>query len=93
MQPSKDRTLALVLEIVGGLFGLPGIGWLYGGQIVAGMLILGVMIGIDAAGLVSAIFTAGLSCLCSVPFALVVAGVSSYMLYNHTKQHPETFGV
>ena len=91
-RPSKDRTLALVLEIVGGLLGLPGIGWLYSGQIVPGLIILGTMLGINVVGLVIAVFTGGLSCCCSVPLNLAVAGVSTYLLHNHTKQNPETFG-
>lgn len=89
----KERSLALILEIGGGLFGLPGIGWLYAGQVTNGAVLLGVMIFINIIGLFVAFATLGGSCLCSIPFNLVVMGVSSYLLYNHTKQHPETFGL
>lgn len=91
-RPSKDRTLALVLEIVGGVFGLPGIGWLYSGQIVPGLIILGAMLAVNLVGLVIAVFTVGISLCCSVPLNLAVAGVSTYRLHNHTRQNPETFG-
>ncbi len=91
--PAKDRTIALVLEVLGGLVGLPGIGWLYGGQTTIGLILLGSMIVVDIVAVVVGLFTVFISCICSVPFTWLVAGVSAYFLYTHTKQHPETFGV
>jgi len=90
--PHKERSLALILEIVGGLFGLPGIGWIYAGQTNAGIILLVVMIIINALGLFGALITFFGTCLCSIPLNLVVMGVSSYLLYTHTKQHSEVFG-
>ncbi len=92
MPGRKERSLALVLEILGGILGLPGIGWIYAGQMTTGVVLLVVMIAINLIGIFIAFFTLFVSCVCSVPLNLIVAGISSYLLYNHTKQHPEVFG-
>jgi len=36
----KDPLLALMLEVLGGFFGILGIGWMYAGQIPLGAVIL-----------------------------------------------------
>lgn len=84
--------MALILEVVGGAVGLPGLGWLYSGQTGRGLVLLGVMLALDAVGLVVALSTVLISCVCSIPLTWVVMGVSAYLLNNHARQHPETFG-
>jgi TM2 domain-containing membrane protein YozV len=39
--PPKDPGLAAVLELVGTLFAIPGIGWMYAGQFTTGITIFG----------------------------------------------------
>ena len=36
-RPSKDRTIAIILEILPGLFGFLGFGWIYGGNAGTGI--------------------------------------------------------
>jgi hypothetical protein len=88
----KERSIAFILEIVGGIFGLPGIGWLYAGEVTPGAILLGVMLVVNLIGVFVAFFTFFVSCFCSVPLNLVVMAVSALMLRNHMQQHPETFG-
>jgi hypothetical protein len=91
--PAKDRTIALVIEVIGGLFGLLGIGWLYAGNTTAGILWLaGMLIGTCLAVTLD-IITAGFFVCVHIPLWLAAIGVSAYLLYNYTRQHPETFGV
>ncbi len=87
----KDRTLALVLEILPALFGVFGIGRLYSGDTTTGVIWL--IGGLVWAGIqvLIAVFTAGIGCFCTIPINLVAVGLAGYLLNNFIKQHPETF--
>ena len=90
--PAKDRTIALAAEIIGGVFGLLGIGWLYAGNTTAGILWLaGMLVGTCLAVTID-IFTAGLFLCVHIPLWMAAVGLSAYLLYNYTKQHSEMFG-
>jgi hypothetical protein len=89
-QPAKDRTRAIFFEVVSGLFSLPGIGWMYAGNTTVGVVLLVVFL--LAQCLMFALdFTLVFICV-HVPVWMLTIIVSSVMLYNYTKQHPETFG-
>jgi len=88
----KDRGVALVLEILLGLFGLPGIGWIYGGKTGAGILLLLCTLVWDIIAIMIDIASGGFACLITVPVNLVVVAVSAALLSGYTKQHPELFG-
>ncbi len=89
---AKDRTIALVLEVLPGIFGFPGIGWLYSGNIAVGLgLLLGVLVW-NVIGIVIAIPTIGISLCCTVPITWVVVGVSTYFLNEYTKKNAGMFG-
>jgi hypothetical protein len=88
----KELSLALVLEILPALVGVFGIGWIYSGNVTAGVALLIGMLVWEGLGLIVAMFTLGAGCLCLIPINLVVIAVSSFLLYNYTKQHPERFG-
>lgn len=91
-RPQKDRGIALVLEILPGLFGLLGFGWIYSGNTAAGVLwLIGVLVW-DFIALVIVALTSGLACCCTVPVNLTLIAVSSFLLNAYTKQHPELFG-
>jgi hypothetical protein len=91
-QRLKNRQSAVLLEIIPGLFGLYGFGWMYSGKMGVGIaLLIGGMIGwcisIGAASL-----TATVSCCFTVPVNLVITAISSFLLYKYAKQHTEIFG-
>jgi hypothetical protein len=90
-RPLKDRSLALILEILPGLFGLLGFGWIYSGNTNAGVLwLLGVLVW-DIMAIVIMVLTAGFGCICTVPVNLVLVAISASSLNNYTKQRPELF--
>jgi hypothetical protein len=82
----RDMSTALLLEILLGLIGLPGIGWLYSGNTLVGVLLLSGFLVWDLINISIAIATVGLGCLCTVPINLVVVAVSAVLLQNYVKQ-------
>ena len=89
---AKDRTLALVLEALPGVFGFLGIGWLYSGNTNVGLAwLLGVLVW-NMIGLVAAFFTVGISFCCTVPITWALVGVSTYLLNDYTKKNAGMFG-
>ncbi|MBI3241083.1 MAG: hypothetical protein HYZ49_02170 [Chloroflexi bacterium] len=89
---AKDRTIALVLEVLPGVFGFLGIGWMYSGNIAVGLAwLLGVLVW-NVIGLVAAFFTVGFSFCCTVPLTWALVGVSTYFLNEYTKQNAGMFG-
>jgi len=92
-RPLKDRSIALILEIIPGLFGLLGIGWIYSGNTTTGVIwLIGFLIWTAMATVVS-LLTAGLGIICWLPISIILIAVSAISLNNYTKQHPEIFGV
>ena len=91
-RPPKAKSTALILELLPGLFGLYGIGWIYANKVGLGV---GLLIG----GLVWAviaitidILTGGLGLLCSLPVNIAAVTISSISINNYTKKHPAIFG-
>lgn len=82
---AKSKSTAMILEIVGGLFGFLGIGWLYACQTQTGLLI---MFGNIIAQIVIALFTLFVGVLCTLPIAI---GLSAYMLNEHIKKSPDAW--
>ncbi len=88
----KDRSTALILEILPGLFGLLGFGWLYAGHTNRGLAwLIGVLVW-DVVAVVLALVTVGFGLLCTVPVNLALIAISASRLNLYTKQHPELFG-
>ena len=92
-RPPKDLSIAMVLEILPGLFGLYGFGWIYSGNSSVGILLLvgGLVWGVIA--VVTLILTAGFACFCTIPINILAVTFSSMSLNNYMKEHPELFGV
>ncbi len=91
-RPLKDRSIALILEILPGLFGFYGIGRIYSGDTQTGILWLaGGLAWAFIAGLVS-VFTGGIACFCTIPLNLAAVATATYLLNQYTKNHPEIFG-
>ena len=89
--PKKDRSLAIVLEVVPGLFGLLGIGWIYSGFTSAGIAWLVGFLIWNIIALVICIFTVGVGCLCTLPVNLVVLVASVMALNSQIQNHSEQF--
>jgi hypothetical protein len=86
VQQSDNSGLAIVLEVLGGLFGLFGIGWLIAGETTTGLLMLiGGFVWIGVAVVLS-ILTFGLFGFCLVPINLGAMITSAVMLNNKFKQ-------
>lgn len=93
MRPLKDKSIAMILEILPGLFGLYGFGWIYSGNSSTGiMLLVGGLIW-DFIAILSGVLTAGFACFCTIPVNILVITFSSMRLNTYIKEHPELFGV
>ena len=98
--PPKDPAAALILEVIPGLLGFLGIGWLYAGDTTRGLLILigyWVFLVIEfVIGTTFSVLTLGLGACIALPLGVLVnlsiIGLSAYQLNNrlkHTYQvHP-----
>jgi hypothetical protein len=89
----KDRLLAIVLEVLPGLFGLLGIGWLYAGSTTAGVILLLGFLAWNFFAIILDVFTLGIFLCLHLPVNLVALILSPVLLYNYTKKHPELFGL
>ena len=86
VQQQDNSTLAIVLEVVIGLFGLYGIGWLVAGFKDTGVKILvgGLIWWLVA--IVISVFTLGIGLLCIWPIDLVIMIVSVVNLSKRLKE-------
>ena len=77
----KSKSTALILEIVAGLFGFLGIGWIYAGQTQKGVIFL------VANFVVQGLFfvTTVVGPLCTIPIGVAI---SAYLLNEHIKKTP-----
>jgi TM2 domain-containing membrane protein YozV len=92
VRPPRDRNLALVLEILPGLFGILGIGWIYSGKTGTGLAwLIGYLVWVGIA-IVAAVLSGALACFCTVPVNLLCVGISAYSLNNYMKSNPQLFG-
>jgi hypothetical protein len=83
--PVRNNGLALVLEVVPGLFGFFGIGWLVGGFTSTGLfLLIGGIIWLVVGSFLS-ILTLGAGFFCMAVINLIVVIVSTLMLNNRLK--------
>lgn len=91
-RPTKDRTAALLIELIPAFFGFYGFGWMYSGNVAIGLLwLIGVFIWLCIAGAAAAL-TSGIALVCICPINLILFGATAFSLYGYTKSHPETFG-
>jgi hypothetical protein len=88
----KDRSIALILEILPGLFGFLGIGWIYSGNTSNGLLwLIGFLLWTIIATVIS-VLTGGIGVICWLPISIGAIVLSAVNLNSYTKQHPEIFG-
>jgi hypothetical protein len=89
--PIKDRSLGLILEILPGLFGIFGIGWIYTGETNTGVLILIGGLAMMGIFVVADVLSAGICCFGTIPLQLLALAISTVKLNDLMKQHPERF--
>ncbi len=80
----RDPFVALVLEVVGGFFGFLGIGWIYAGRPVTGiLLLLGYWLLDWVVGITLSVVTlVGLWCFVWPAQNLIFGAVSGYLAYR-----------
>jgi hypothetical protein len=92
-KPPKDRSIALILEILVGLFGFLGFGWIYAGETNRGVITLaGFFAWHILIVLPLALITASAGLCLTIPIDIIIIGFSSFSLNNYLQQHPERFG-
>jgi hypothetical protein len=91
IQPRKDRSIALILEILPGLFGLLGFGWIYAGNVNSGIIWLICFLLYTIFASIIAVFTLGISLCLSLPLSIALIVISAVNLNNYTKQHSDLF--
>ena len=84
-RPQKDPTIALILEILPGLFGLLGIGWLYSGNKKVGIPVLIGMLIWDFIAIVVLALSVGIGIFCLGPINLTLIAISAYLLNRDIK--------
>ncbi len=78
----SNQTLAVIVELVGGYFGLLGVGWMIAGDVLRGLLILigyGILLAIFAF-LISISF--GFLGFIIVPFYIIIPIISAFKVYQ-----------
>ena len=88
-----DKNIAFILELVGGLFGFLGIGYMFSGQITKGVIRLIVWLAILVVGWTMAtILSYFIIGLCMMPFlALAQVGVPIWSAFQVKKELEESF--
>lgn len=89
--PLKSRTTAMLLEILIGMFGLLGIGWMYAGQAAAGVGWLAGYLAWNFVAIIFDIFTIGIFTCIHVPISILLLVLSAVNLSNHMKRNPAVF--
>ena len=85
----RDPMVALLLELICGFFGFLGIGWIYAGRPVGGIILLVSYWLLDwIVGLTLAIATLGAWCCVWPAQNLLFGALSGYLVYRWLEQHP-----
>jgi hypothetical protein len=87
----KDKSVAIILEILPAFFGILGIGWIYGGNTNGG---IGWLIGFlvwNGIALFLDVVTLGIFLCVHIPVNIGLIALSTIMLNNYIKQNPEVF--
>jgi hypothetical protein len=84
--------MAILLEFLPGLFGFLGFGWIYAGNVAAGIFwLFGYLLWFVGAA-IGSVITGGFGCFLSVPITIVLLVISITSLNAYTRAHPELFG-
>lgn len=92
VRPPKDRSIAIILELLPGFFAFLGIGWIYAGQTTTGVIVLVADLVCNVIFAIIGAATLGIAFCLTVPLQLAAIAVSTYLLYQYTKKRPDLFG-
>lgn len=92
VRPLKDRSMAQILEILPGLFGFLGFGWIYAGDVNTGIMFLVGYLVVAFAFVIFDVVSGGICCFFTLPLQILIIAVSVSRLNQHIKAHPELFG-
>lgn len=84
--PRSNSGVAIVLEVIAGLFGFFGIGWLISGYTTTGLLLLVGGIIWDVVGGLLSVTTLGFGFLCMGVVNIIVVVVSAIALNNRVNR-------
>lgn len=91
-RPPKDRSNAMLLEILPGIFGFLGFGWIYSGNTNTGIAwLIGYLVWNFIATIIILV-TSGCGCFLTLPVNVVLIILSTSSLKTYIKKHPELFG-
>lgn len=85
---TRDPNTAFVLELLLGLFGFLGIGWVYAGKTTLGIVMLVSWWLIVGVGLGGSVLTGFIGCCLWLPVHFVVPLVSAMLIRNEIEQNP-----
>ena len=85
---SPDPNTAFLLEFVLGLFGFLGIGWVYSGRTLLGLVMLVGWWLVVASGLGGSLLSGGLACCLWLPVHFVAPFVSAMLLKGEIEKNP-----
>ena len=91
-KPPKDRSIAIILELLPGFFALLGIGWIYAGETTTGIIVLVADFVCNIIFAIIGAATIGISFCLTIPLQLAAIALSTYLLHQHTKKRPDIFG-
>jgi hypothetical protein len=83
-----DPNTAFVLELVLGLFGFLGIGWVYAGRIPLGLTMMAGWWLVVVSGLGGSVFTGFLGCCFWLPIHFVAPFISALLIKNELEKTP-----
>jgi TM2 domain-containing membrane protein YozV len=92
VRPLKDRSIALILEILPALLGFLGFGWIYAGEVNTGVTFLVGYLVVVFVFAIFDVFSSGICCFLTLPLQIVIVVISVSRLNKHIKAHPELFG-
>ena len=92
-RPLRDRTIALILELLPGFFGFLGFGWIYAGNFGVGLVILSsYLVGATLLVLLD-ILSGGFCCFVTVPIQVGAVALSAVQLNAYIKTRGDLFGL
>ena len=83
-----DPNTAFLLEFVLGLFGFLGVGWVYGGRTLQGLVMLAGWWLVVASGLGGSVLSGGMGCCLWLPVHFIAPFVSAIVLKNELEKSP-----
>ena len=85
-KPAKDPNIALLIELVGTLFGFMGLGWIYAGDTTHGIIALVLWLIVVIVSAVISILTGGFFACLWLPAQIVAAIISGLLVKQRVER-------